>query len=154
MNDDDGVMNHDDDDDDHGECTMILITLKSDILNFYLSNILHFCNHSGMNPFNCIHIHSYDCIYFQIFTVLKYLKPKYSDCYIVRSFKELVRDGIIYDEYKSIMQVIFDTDLLYDILIHLNNDFWVLSTFDTSLISSSSSHQDLHTIHENDDHNL
>lgn len=100
-----------------------------DILKFYYEKTLHICSTRS----NCSTKHTSLCIHDQLFELMKYLKPKYSDISIINSFTSLYTKRIIYTQNIETVDIILSTNILQDMLIYFNNDFWTIHNFKPSL---------------------
>lgn len=103
--------------------------IMDDILKFYYEKTLSICK----TRTNCLNNHTSLCIHDQLFEMMKYLKPKYSDISIINSFTSLYNRRIIYTESIETIDKISNTNILQDMLIYFNNDFWTIHNFKPSL---------------------
>ena len=110
-------------------CNLDDIRIRDDILSFYYDRSLSFCK-TGLC---CNNKHKDLCIHNKIFEMMKYLKPKYSDTSIISSFTSLFKKHIIYIQNIETIDTMLQANLIQDMLIYLNNEFWTIYTFQSSL---------------------
>ena len=110
-------------------CNLDDIRIRDDILSFYYEHSLSICK-SGIF---CNNKHTDLCIHNQLFEMMKYLKPKYSDTSIISSFTSLFKKHIIYIQNIETIDTMLQANLIQDMLIYLNNEFWTIYTFQSSL---------------------
>ena len=109
------------------------VIVSDDILSFYYQHSVTICK----SIIHCSTKHTDLCIHDQLFAMMKYLKPKYSDNSILSSFTSLFHNRIIYVQYTKTINTMIDTNLLQGMLTYLNNDFWTIYDFQPSLRRTS-----------------